>query len=233
MIDPMWPDPFGISDQPSSFHRDVIPPEILEGVRAHARRLGGNVNDVLMAAYFLSMSDLTGHNGPMNLFFPVNLRQHLDDGSRVMSNQATNVCFPLDRAAGEGMEEILVRVIGETRRLKQGCIGVAEQAGMDEASDPEGRYIQRMVEEMAALQHKGMADIFISNPGVFTLPEMEGLADAYVCYPGGYMPTTCFLASTFRGRMTITMGYQDSARAREGTRKALDLFTRHLRLCDR
>ncbi len=40
------------------------------------------------------------------------------------------------------------------------------------------------------------------------------------------MPTTCFVTSTFRGRMTITMGYQDSERAREGTRTAMDLFRR-------
>jgi NRPS condensation-like uncharacterized protein len=81
-----------------------------------------------------------------------------------------------------------------------------------------------MVEEMAALQNAGLADIFISNPGPFNLPDVEGLSDAYLCYPGGYMPTTCFMTSTFRGRMTITMGYQNSDRAREGTRRAMDLF---------
>jgi hypothetical protein len=42
------------------------------------------------------------------------------------------------------------------------------------------------------------------------------------------MPTTCFVTSTFRGKMTITMGYQNSNRAREGTRKAMRLFRHHL-----
>jgi hypothetical protein len=42
------------------------------------------------------------------------------------------------------------------------------------------------------------------------------------------MPTTCFIASTFRGRMTITMGYQDSERPRAGTRRAMDLFRHYL-----
>ena len=37
-----------------------------------------------------------------------------------------------------------------------------------------------------------------------------------------------FITSTFRGRMTITMGYQDSERAKDGTGRALDLFTRYL-----
>ncbi|WP_062400538.1 hypothetical protein [Methanogenium cariaci] len=113
------------------------------------------------------MSDLTGHRGgPMDVFFPVNLRQHRNDGSRVMSNQAANVCFPLERRGGkEGMKDLLPRVIRETKLLKGDAIGIREQVRMDRCSDPEGRQIQQMVEEMAALQTSGLADIFLSNPG--------------------------------------------------------------------
>jgi NRPS condensation-like uncharacterized protein len=228
VINPLWPDPFGIARPPSSFHRECISATVLEAVRARARALGGSINDVVMASYFLAMSDLTDHRGPIDIFFPVNLRQHLNDGSRVMSNQATNVCITLERRDGEGMEVLLPRVIGKTKVLKAGFIGIAEQAEMDRASDPEGRGIQQMVEQMFALQKSGLADIFISNPGTITLPDVGGLTDAYVCYPGGYMPTTCFITSTFRGRMTITMGYQESERARVGTRMAMDLFRQYL-----
>ena len=227
-INPMWPDPFGTSQGPSSFHRDIVGPEMLRALKIRTRALGGSINDAMMAAYFLSMSDLTGHRGPVAMFFPVNLRQHLDDGSRVMSNQATNACFTLEWKEKDGIGEVLSRVIGETTVLKAGRIGIAEQVEMDRICDPEGRRIHEMVEEMAAMQKAGMADIFISNPGTITLPDVEGLTDAYFCYPGGYMPTTCFATSTFRGQLTITMGYQDSDRAREGTRKAMDLFRRHL-----
>ncbi|PKL70876.1 MAG: hypothetical protein CVV30_05925 [Methanomicrobiales archaeon HGW-Methanomicrobiales-1] len=228
VINPLWPDPFGTSCQPATFHRECISTPVLEAIRARARTFGGNVNDAVMAAYFLAMSDLTGRMGPVEIFFPVNLRQHRNDGSRVMSNQATNVCFALERMEGEGMEEILARVIKETKQLKGKSIGIAEQAVMDAACDPEGRCIHRMVEQMAAMQKAGLADIFISNPGPITLPDCEGLTGAYVCYPGGYMPTTCFVTSTFRGQMTLTMGYQDSERARVGTKKAIDLFRHHL-----
>jgi NRPS condensation-like uncharacterized protein len=86
-----------------------------------------------------------------------------------------------------------------------------------------------MVEQMAAQQDIGLADIFISNPGVLTLPDCKGLTDAYVCYPGGFMPTTCFITSTFRDRMTVTMGYQEGQKTKGGTRRALDLFLHHLR----
>ncbi|HNX18471.1 MAG TPA: hypothetical protein PKM50_09135 [Methanoregula sp.] len=227
VINPMWPDPFGTSDGPMSFHKDCISPQMLAAIRTHAKDLGGSVNDAILSAYFLAISDITGHNGPIPLFFPVNLRQHLNDGSRVMTNQATNACFTLVRKPGEGMKEIFPRVIHETRALKAGCIGVPEQVGMDEACDPEGKNIRLMAEKMAALQNDGFADIFISNPGTLTLPETEGLTDAYVCYPGGYMPTTCFITSTFKGHMTITMGYQDRTKAREGTKKALALFVNY------
>jgi NRPS condensation-like uncharacterized protein len=228
MIDPLWPDPFGTSDRPSSFHRDRVSPPVLEAVRATARSLGGTVNDAVMAAYYLAMSDLTGHRGPVALFFPVDLRRYLDDGSRAMSNQATNVSFTLERRPGEGTAEVLSRVVEATALLKAGRIGVAEQVEMDATCDPEGRRVHEMVEEMAALQRAGLADIFVSNPGPFALPDLDGLADAYVCYPGGAMPSTCFVTSTFRGRMTVTMGYQDGDRARTGTRRAMDLFMRHL-----
>jgi NRPS condensation-like uncharacterized protein len=228
MIDPLWPDPFGSSRRPSSFHREWVSPPELEAVRAHARSLGGTLNDAVMAAYYLAMSDLTGHRGPMAVLFPVNLRQHLDDGSRVMSNQATNVSVTLERRTDEGMAEVLPRVVEATAALKAGRIGIAEQVEMDANCDPGGRRIREMVEEMAALQETGLADIFVSNPGPIALPELEGLSDAYLCYPGGYMPTTCFVTTTFRGRMTITMGYQDGERARAGTRTAMDLFRRYL-----
>ncbi|MFA5331773.1 MAG: hypothetical protein WC342_05295 [Methanoregula sp.] len=227
-IDPMWPDPFGRSDAPVSFHRECIAAPELAVIHAYAKSLGGSVNDAILAAYFLAMSDLTGHNGPLPVFFPVNLRRYLSDGSRVMSNQAANVSIPVDRKAGEGMAGILPRIISGTRRLKAGILGVPEQARMDAASDPEGKNVRQMVERMAALEAEGFADIYVTNPGVITLPEVDGLIDAYVCFPGGRMPTTCIITSTFRGRMTITMGYQDSERAREGTRKAVRLFREYL-----
>jgi NRPS condensation-like uncharacterized protein len=229
MIDPMWPDPFGTSPGPVSFHRACIMPREIETIRAHAKSCGGTINDAILAAYFLTMSDLTGFRGPISLFFPVNLRQHLHDGSRVMSNQATNACILLERAEDEGIDEILAHVISGTRKHKVGCIGIPEQVEMDAHSDPEGRNIQAMVEQMAAHQDRGLADIFISNPGVLGLPDCKGLTDAYVCYPGGFMPTTCFITSTFRERMTVTMGYQDGLKTKEGTRRALDLFVHHLR----
>ncbi len=228
VINPMWPDPFGTSVEPSSFHRERIDRPVLDALRDHARTSGGTLNDLVMAAYFLAMTDLTGHPGPVDIFFPVNLRQHLNDGSRVMSNQAANISFPLERLPGEGMEEILPRVIRQTGALKAGYIGITEQVEMDRACDPEGKEIHRMAERMVDLQRAGLADIFISNPGPITLPDVEGLSEAYLCYPGCSMPTTCFVTSTFRGRMTITMGYQDSMRAREGTRRAMDLFRRYL-----
>ncbi|MEI7858021.1 MAG: hypothetical protein WCH85_11040 [Methanomicrobiales archaeon] len=228
VVNPMWPDPFGTSHQPSSYHKESISPPVLEAIRVHARSLGGSVNDVLMGSYFLSLSDITGYKGPMDLFFPVNLRQHLKDGTRVMSNQATNVSFILERREGEGMQEILPRIIAETKCLKAEGIGIAAQVEMDRHCDPEGRAIHQMAEEMVALQKRGLADIFITNPGPITLPEVDGLTDAYLCYPGGYMPTTCFVTSTFRGKMTITMGYQDSGQARTGTKKAMQLFRHYL-----
>ena len=228
VISPMWPDPFGTSQAPISFHRECISPPVLAAIRAHAKSIGGNLNDAVLATYYLAMSDLTGHREPIEIYFPVNLRQHLNDGSRVMSNQAANVCFTLGRRAGEGMEEILPRVIGETKKLKAGCIGIAEQVAMDAACDPAGEHVHRMAEQMAARQNDGLADIFISNPGPIALPEFDGLDTAYICYPGGYMPTTCFITSTFRGQMTITMGYQNSERARAETRRAMDLFRQHL-----
>ncbi|MDD4127486.1 MAG: hypothetical protein PHV39_07355 [Methanomicrobium sp.] len=228
VINPLWPDVFGTSNHPSDFHREFISSTVLETVRNHARVLGGSINDVVIAAYFLSMSDLTGHMGPIDIFFPVNLRRYLNDGSRVMSNQAANVCLTLNRNPGEGMKDVLPRVIRETKLLKEKSIGIREQIIMDTACDPEGRQIHKMAEEMAALQKSGFADIFISNPGPINLPDIEGLTDAYVCYPGCCMPATCFVTSTFRRHMTITIGYQDSKRAREGTRKAMDFFIMHL-----
>jgi NRPS condensation-like uncharacterized protein len=228
ILNPMWPDPFGSSSAPSDYHRRVLAQAEVNDIKRKAKMMGGTLNDALMAAYFLAMSDLTGANGPMSIFFPVNLRQHLKDCSRQMSNQSANVGFPIERRPGEGMAEIMPRVIAETKVLKAGGIGMTEQAEMDRASDAEGLKVHEMVRKMEKLRQEGWADIFISNPGPMELPDVPGLQDAYICYPGGYMPTTCFVVSTFRGRMTITMGYQDEARPREGTARALEAMLGHL-----
>jgi NRPS condensation-like uncharacterized protein len=228
ILDPMWPDPLGTSNAASDYHLRAISREDVDRIRQKAKALGGTLNDALMAAYFLSMSDITGAKGPMRVFFPVNLRQHLKDCSRQMSNQSANVGFPLERRAGEGMASILPRVIAETKVLKGGGIGLTEQAEMDRASDPEGLRVHEMVRKMEQLRREGWADIFISNPGPLELPDAPGLRDAYICYPGGYMPTTCFVISSFRGRMTITMGFQDEERPREGTRRLLESMMGYL-----
>jgi NRPS condensation-like uncharacterized protein len=228
IIDPMWPTPCGPSQAPSMYHRAIISPEGLDSIKRMAKAHGGTVNDVLMAAYFLSMSDLTGHMGPQHLFFPVNLRRYLRDGSRVMSNQAVNVSFTVARDRGEGMPQVLDRVIGETSRMKDGRIGIREQVAFDRGCDPEGKAVEKMVRDMASKEKDGLADIFISNPGPIILPPVDGLVDAYVCYPGTRMPSTCFVISTFRDEVSITMGYQDDEGPREATREAIHGFVGHL-----
>ncbi|MFA6333890.1 MAG: hypothetical protein WCX22_13130, partial [Methanoregula sp.] len=68
VINPLWPDPFGTSEEPIRFHRECIGPPVLAAIRAHARMLGGSINDAVIAAYYLSLSDLTGYRGPIDLF---------------------------------------------------------------------------------------------------------------------------------------------------------------------
>jgi len=228
IIDPMWPRPCGTSNAPSTYHRAVVGSPGLASIKELAKARGGTVNDVLMAAYFMAMSDLTGHMGPQHVFFPVNLRRYLQDGSRVMSNQAVNVSFTLERERGEKMPQILDKVIRETSRMKESRIGVREQVAFDRGCDPEGRAVEEMVRRMARQQEQGLADIFVSNPGPVPLPPISGLVSAYLAYPGLLMPSTCFVISTFRGEMTITMGYQDDKSSREATLKAVQNFLGYL-----
>lgn len=224
----MWPSICGRSQQPSSYHRAVIPHEDVQRIKQAANACGGTINDLLLSAYFLSLSDMTGDRGVYNLSFPVNLRRHLTDGTRIMSNQAANISFPISRETGEGTEATMAKVIKETKRLKAGLVGIREQVAFDRFSDPEGEVVHRMVQEMARRQNDGLSNIFISNPGSFSLPAVSGLRDAYVCYPGSLMPSTCFVASTFRGAMSVTMGYQNDSEPKEATRQALEGLVGHL-----
>lgn len=224
LINPMWPRRCAASSAPASFHRAIISAEGLESIKRLAKEHSGTVNDVLLASYFLTMSELTGHYGPQNLFIPVNLRRHLTDGSRVMSNQSANVSFIVTRQPGEGMGPLLDKVVAETSRMKGEDLGIKGQVAFDRGCDPEGRAVARMVEDMCKMQDDGWADIFISNPGPMSLPDVDGMVDAYICYPGVYMPATCFVISTFRGRMTITMGYQMERESRDLTWKMISTF---------
>lgn len=228
IIDPMWPDPFGTSDQPFDYHRIIISPDELSALKSGAKKSGASINDAILSAYFMTMSTLTGHYGPIDIFYPVNLRQYLSDDSRVMSNQSANVSITLERRAQDTIKEILLQVSQKTAKIKRNKTAVTEQAAMDSACDQEGLHIQKMVEEMANLQEKGFADIFISNPGALTLADTPGLCDAYICYPGSFLPTTSFIASTFLGHMTVTIGFQKSKKAQAKTWEALMLFKKHL-----
>ena len=42
------------------------------------------------------------------------------------------------------------------------------------------------------------------------------------------MPSTCFVASTFRGALSVTIGYQNGDEPREATRVALEGFVKNL-----
>lgn len=224
----MWPSICGRSRDPSLYHRAVIPQDEVQRIKQAANRCGGTINDLLLSAHFLTLSDMTGHRGPHSLSFPVNLRKHLNDGTRIMSNQAANISFPIQRIPGERTEATLVKVIRETRRLKAGLVGIREQVAFDRSCDPEGKVVHGMVEDMARMQDDGLANIFISNPGHFPLPAVNGLRDAYICYPGSLMPSTCFVASTFRGALSVTIGYQNGDEPREATRVALEGFVKNL-----
>lgn len=231
LINPMWPSPCAPSKAPSDYHRAVIAPEGLSSIKKMAKASGGTVNDVFLAAYFLALSDLTGHNGPQSVFFPVDLRRYLTDGSRGMTNQSANVSITVYRDPGEGMAEMLARISEETGKMKRSDIGIMDQVMFDRGSDPEGLEVRKMVEEMVRLQNdEGLADIFITNPGPMVLPEVPGLEDAYICYPGVLMPATCFVISTFKGSVTVTIGYQDDERSRDATLRALKGFLKHLPL---
>jgi hypothetical protein len=128
------------------------------------------------------------------------------------------------------MGGLIDKVVRQTSALKRRRLGIREQVAFDRGCDPAGVSVERMVKEMAAMQTRGWADIFISNPGRFALPELPGLRDAYICYPGCYMPTTCFVISTFNGTMSVSMGYQDDEEARQATRRAMEGFIAHLPL---
>ncbi len=223
-----WPSLCGKSRGPSTYHKAVISADQVLQIKQAAHACGGTVNDVLLAAFYLSLSDLTGQKGLQRMSFPVNLRQHLGDGSRVMSNQAANVSFSIKGGPGEGTQATLSKVVKETQRLKTGKIGVREQVAFDRFSDPEGVAVHRMVQEMARGQDEGLANIFISNTGCFALPPFPGLVDAYLCYPGCLMPSTCFVVSTFRGSMSVTIGYQEGDEPREATKRALEGLVGHL-----
>lgn len=228
-MDPMWPSLCPSTDAGWSMHRAKISQTELVLAKRAARRLHGTLNDVIIAAFFLAMSDLTGRNGPQNIFMPVDLRRHLDDPKRLISNQSGNVHLVLDRLPAEGMREMMSKVISQTNALKANGIGLKEQIEFDRSCDPEGRNVQAMVERMLAMREQGLADVFLSNPGQFDLPDAPGLVDAYICYPGSYLPTMCFVVSTFRDEVSISIGYQRSKEGEDVTRRALERFLDHIR----
>ena len=179
----MWPSICGRSRDPSLYHRAVIPQDEVQRIKQAANRCGGTINDLLLSAHFLTLSDMTGHRGPHSLSFPVNLRKHLNDGTNhEQSGSQYLLPHPKDSRRKDGGDA------GQGHKGDQaveGRIGrIREQVAFDRSCDPEGKVVHGMVEDMARMQDDGLANIFISNPGHFPLPAVNGLRDAYICYPG-------------------------------------------------
>jgi hypothetical protein len=70
--------------------------------------------------------------------------------------------------------------------------------------------------------------IILASPLCSNRPGIDGLTGACLCYPVGYMPTTCIMTSTSRDQMTITIGYQNSRQTRAGTHNVVQLIRHYL-----
>lgn len=207
-------------------------PEAFEEMRSAGRGLGATVNDTLLAAYYRALFEVLDWQPgkPAAIHLPIDLRRYLPQERAEAVCNCSGQLYPLlERVKGESFEGTLRRVrdlVGSFKERTPGIGGaryieLAARAGMS----PSRVMWKMMVRDM---EKTGRAHTYLSNMGVLDEEALDpgdaAVTDAFMVSPVMFPPGMLLGASSWGGRLTLTLGYsaaEANAAAVEGFMDAL------------
>ena len=204
----------------------TLAPERLGRIKAFGGEHGATVNDVLIAAFFLALlrvrDDPSDRGAPRSILTSADLRRRYPgchgEGLPVNLSVAYEATLSVDE--GAGLEEIIGQVTEVTARRKAGTPGLSAilfYGGIMAGGMPAVRaFFDDMIERYTSSGHKNpvFSNLGVFDPGEYLPVPGEGggkldLLDIRylpcVCWPCGFL----MAASTFCGRLTITVAYEE------------------------
>ena len=204
----------------------TLAPVRLDRIKALGKEHGATVNDMLIAAFFLAIQkirdDPSDRGAPRSILTSADLRRrypgHHGEGLAVNLSVAYDITLTLEE--GVELADIVGRVAAATARKKEESPGLSTilfyEKIMAGGMPAVRAFFDDMIERYTSSGHKNpvFSNLGVFDPGEYLPVPGEGggkldLLDIRylpcVCWPCGFL----MAASTFCGRLTITVAYEE------------------------
>lgn len=193
-----------------------IAPGILSAIKTRARECGVTVNDILLSAYFLTLTEFVPESGKKTLpvLTSIDLRRYLSpDSFPSLANLSVAFEVPLTAQTGTSFSHIVRQVHNAMTERKSGHagIGAAEQICQNFSA---GYYqVKELLSRSAKETRTGRLpkNPFFSNFGIIpdSVHAFGGplVAEAFMLPPVEYPPGFGLAASTCQGSLLLSTGF--------------------------
>lgn len=218
----------------------TLPADRMKAIKAYGRDHGARVNDILVAAFFLSMIRIRDnpddHGSFRGLLTTADMRRLLSESDLIYPmNYSVAFEIQLRMNEGDGLSDIIREVVEVLRSRVDGGLGPSCFTLFEDMHRKGMQEVQSFLSGMSArYASTGQKNPVLSNIGVINLKwlnpfgEKDGdsltLKDAWlipcVCWP------YCFLtvASTCNDRLTLMVAYEEGPYSTEKIEKFLRLM---------
>ena len=238
---PTWGIPHLLGETGVGHHELLtLSAERFSAVRAWGRQHRYTVNDILLGAFYRALFELLSprEGEPMVVRVSFDQRRYLDrdDPMPAASNLSSIEPVSLGSLAGEQFPGTVARAATEMRHLKESLPGLGSVLLLEtlyrlRGYEGTGRGV---VEGMRRGQQAGRTYPFLSNFGVLQPEKVhfgDVIPDRAVMLPVvGHAPFAMLGASSFGGRLTLSMGFHEGEVVPHIARSILDSIDADLRL---
>jgi NRPS condensation-like uncharacterized protein len=218
-----------------------IAPGILSAIKTRARESGVTVNDILLSAYFLALTEFVPEieENILPVLTSIDLRRYLPpDSFPSLANLSVAFEVPLAAQTGTSLSRIVRQVHDAMaeRKIRHAGIGAAEQICKNFSA---GYYqVKELLARSARETSVGQLpkNPFFSNLGVIpdSVLDYGGLSamEAFMLPPVEYPPGFGLAASTCQGSLLLSTGFCSDALSGDRVSFFLGRMAEHLSHCE-
>jgi len=196
---------------------DSIGPGVFEELVSWGKGRGATVHDLLLAAYyralFAELRPAPGARTPVNM--SADLRAWLpEDAVMALANLPATWAVSIDRVEGEAFPATLARVVERTRAWKEQDVGrtrAVESVLGDRLVRMLGfgtlrRHWARITRALEGTGYPSLTNLGVLDGAAIDFGGDAVVSDCYLFGPIGYPGGLITTASTFRGRLRVSIG---------------------------
>jgi NRPS condensation-like uncharacterized protein len=183
-----------------------------------AREQKVTANDMLLTAFTRALYAITGKDSsePMVVSTTVDLRRFLpEEAPRSISNLSGMDYISVEQHPGERFVDLLSRISGVMAERKQKRPGIqtilAMEAIVSQGFETALQWMRQQADQAVAsgLCTPGLTNIGLISSTPLYFGSLE-VTDGYMLAPVQYAPNFALAASTYNGRLTLSIGYHRS-----------------------